>query len=406
MGIARLFSSASGVALTGLAVAIGVGMAPAARAADEPIRFGGLFSMTGGAALSGQVNQMSAKLGIDEINEAGGILGRKITFIQADDQTDPTQAVSEMRRLISQEKIQLAVGPLISQFVIATAPLLTEAKIASMHTGASAAITPQILPYGFSMFASSDAQGKAMVRYAIETRKAKSAAILTDNGALSKAAQGAMKEALAARQIPLTGLQEHEFRTTDLTPQLLSLRQGNPDIILLITVSGADAGLVLKTLNDIGWKVPVISPTLSNVVPEVLTVAGPDAFKSGNAIGVTYKAFTYCPGDNSDQSPYAKLVAKVKALQPQQFDHIPLATVSWLHDGVYLLKAAAEATKSLEGPAIAQWIEDNARTLKGLPTGELSASKTNHFLIGDNALEPVEHPDVRSPAFLIQRAGC
>ncbi len=372
---------------------------------SQPIRIGSLMPMTGPASGVGVTHTIGSGMAVKEINAAGGIMGRQIQIITADDQGDPTQAVSEAKRLVFQEKVDLLLGPLLSGLVIATAPVLTEAKIASIHSGASTAITTQLLPYGFSMFTSVDEQAKSMVNYAANA-KVKSAAILTDNGALSKAVHEPMREGLKARGITLTGLQEHDMRSTDITPQILALRRTNPDIILYIVTTGEDAGLAVKTLNDIGWDVPIVSPTFSNVTGPVLKIAGPDVFKGGKVIGQTYKTYTYCPGDAVGGSAFAKFLAKLKTAEPVNYERIGLLNVSWLYDGVYIYKAAIEGTKSTEGPKVAAWIEDNVAKLNDRISGRLAASKTSHFLIGADALEMVSRSDVRREDGMVQRAGC
>lgn len=389
-----------------VATAAAFALLAGAASAQAPLKIGAVMPITGPAAAIGFTHQLGSSMAIKEINASGGIMGRQVQLLIADDQGDPTQSVNEVKRLILQEKVELMLGPIISHLVLAAAPILTEAKVANIHTGGAATITPQVLPYGFSMFTSTDQQIKSMVRYAAEVAKVKSAAILTDTSAISKAAHEPLRAELAARNIRITGVQEHEARTPDLTPQILGLRRGNPEIVLFLTVTGEDAGLAVKTLKDVGWDVPIVSPTFANVTPVVLKVAGPDAFKSGKVIGQTYKTFTYCPGDPVGASPFAKFLEKLKAAEPAQYDRIATTTVSWLYDGAFILKAAVEATKGTDGVKIAQWIEGNAGTIRGRISGDVSASRTQHFLISADSLELVSRSDERRADGLVRRAGC
>ncbi len=391
------------LAATAAALAL---LAGTASAQAPVLKIGAPMPITGPAAAIGFTHQLGSAMAIREINAAGGIMGRQVQLLIADDQGDPTQSVNEVKRLIHQEKVELMLGPIISHLVLAAAPILTEANVATIHTGGAATITPHVLPYGFSMFTSTDQQIKSMVRYAAEVAKVKSAAILTDTSAISKAAHEPLRAELKARGITITGVQEHEARAPDLTPQILGLRRGNPDIILFLTVTGEDAGLAVKTLKDIGWNVPIVSPTFANVTPVVLKIAGPDAFKGGNVIGQTYKTFTYCPSDPVGTSPFAQFLARLKAAEPAQFDRIATTTVSWLYDGAFILKAAVEGAKSTEGAKVAAWIEGNASTIPNRISGNVSASKTQHFLISAESLELVSRADERRQDGMVLRAGC
>ena len=78
------------------------------------LKIGVLAELTGGAASYGASLNVGYHLGIKEVNEAGGVLGQQVELVVTDDQSDPTQAVSEVRRLIQQEKVHALLGPALS----------------------------------------------------------------------------------------------------------------------------------------------------------------------------------------------------------------------------------------------------------------------------------------------------
>ena len=63
------------------------------------------------------------------------------------------------------------------------------------------------------------------------------------------------------------------------------------------------------------------------------------------------------------------------------------------YDGVYIMKAAVEATKSFDGAVLADWMEKNAQNVKGRINGPLAASPNSHFLVGADAIVFVDRPD-------------
>ena len=391
-------------ALASFAVAVLIGAAAVpAQAQPKPIRMGFFFDITGGGATAAEAAQFGAELAVREINAAGGIAGRQIETTVADTQTDPTIGVAEIKRLVLQQKVELVLGPLISQVLIAAAPVLNEAKIASIGSTGSELITPQLAPYYFSALVNAEAQAKAMVVQAVDVLKVKSAAILSDDGAQSKSFVASMKKEMAARGLAITGVQEYQYRATDMTPQLLALKRGNPETLLLFTSSGEDAGNALKSLGELGWKVKVTGNySVATFAKAALDIAGKEAFR--DVTGTNYRAFTYCEGGAKPQA-FLDFVAKAKAYKPDLAARLSMQFASLLYESTYLLKAAVEANGGkTDGPAVAGWIEDNAGSFKGV-LGTLSASKTSHFLIGVDALAAV-YPDRVTEGGIQQRAGC
>jgi ABC-type branched-subunit amino acid transport system substrate-binding protein len=396
----RLGSSvAAGAAL---ALALGAG-APEAVAQPRPMKIGLFFDVTGGGASAAEAAQFGAELAIRDINAAGGIAGRKLEVVTADTQTDATVGVGEIKRLALQEKVDIVLGPLISQVLIAAAPVLNEAKIASIGSTGSEQITPQLAPYYFSALVNAEAQAKAMTTQAADVLKAKSAAILSDSGAQAKSFVESIKKEMAARNLKVTGVQEYQYRATDMTPQLLALKRGNPDTLLLFTSSGEDAGNAVKSLAELGWKVRVTGNySVATFAPTAVKIAGKEAFK--DVTGTNYRAFTFCPGGERPKA-FLDFVAKARAYKPEVAARLSMAFASLLYESAYLMKAAVEASGGkTDGPTVAAWIEENARNYKGM-LGKLSASKTSHFLIGVEALATV-YPDRLEDGVIQQRYGC
>jgi branched-chain amino acid transport system substrate-binding protein len=372
------------------------------QASRGPIKIGAMIPLTGGGATVGESGQIAVELAAKHINAAGGIGGRQIQLVIADYQTDATAGVSEIKRLVHQEKIEMMVGPTYSQVTLAVLPILNDAKIATINVSGSERLTPEVGPYAFSMLANAEAQSKLMVDFAITAMKIKSAAILTDVGAQAKTAVEAMKAELARRNIKLTGQQEYQYRQTDMTPQLLTLRRGNPDVILLFTSNGEDTGNMVKSQNELGWNVKVVGSFGATFSGPALKIAGKDAYK--NLIAVNYKGFSYCPND-APATGFQKWIGEVRAHKPAAFERQPLSYLSLWYDTLYVLKAAVEGTGGkTDGPSIAAWIEQNSRSIKAINTG-LTASKQTHFLVGPDALTMV-YPDRVRDGGLLERVDC
>jgi len=380
-----------------------VARASSGHAQTGPIKIGEFFDLTGGGASAAEAGQFGSDIAIKEINDGGGINGRKIETVVADTQTDATIGVGEMKRLVLQEKVDMVIGPVISQVVLAAAPVVNDAKTVQIGATGSEQINPQVVPYYFSMLINAESQAKVMIRQASEVLKAKSGAILSDSGAQAKSFVESMKKEMDGKGMKVTAVQEYQYRATDMTPQLLALKRGSPDTLFLFSSSGEDVGNALKSLAELGWKVKVTGNyTVGAFAPAALKIAGKDGFK--DVTGTNYAAFTYCT-DADKPKAFLAFVDKAKALKPDVAARLSMPFASLFYDGVHLMKAAIEGTGGkTDGPSVAAWIEQNAGKFAGVNQG-LTGSKSTHFLVGEQALTAV-YPDRLAEGGIQQRFAC
>ncbi len=87
---------------------------PAIVRAAEPVRLGMLLPFSGGLELFGQQGEQGITLAVEEVNAAGGVLGRKVEIVKADDKTDPKTAVERAGQLIRRDKVAAIIGPVTS----------------------------------------------------------------------------------------------------------------------------------------------------------------------------------------------------------------------------------------------------------------------------------------------------
>src|SRR5512134_1786753 len=95
----------------GVTWALALMVYPPSVPAAEPIRIGAIFSVTGPASFLGEPEKNTAKMLEDEINKAGGLLGRPVEIVAYDDETDPTKAVTAVDRLIKKDGVVAIIGP-------------------------------------------------------------------------------------------------------------------------------------------------------------------------------------------------------------------------------------------------------------------------------------------------------
>lgn len=382
-----------------------LGALPQARAQTqpEPIKIGEWLDITGGGATAAESARLGVDVAIQEINAAGGIAGRKIVTVTADTQTDPTIGVGEAKRLVLQDKVDIIIGPVISQVLLAALPVMNDAKVAQIGATGSELVTPQAGPYYFSLLINAESQAKAVLKQAEQVLHAKSGAILSDSGAQSKSFVEAMKKELAARNIRLTGAQEYQYRATDMAAQLLTLKRGNPDTLFLFASSGEDAGNALKSRDELGWNPKVTGNyTIATFADSLIKVAGKETLH--DTTGLNYTAFTYCDPKQLPK-PFTDFVAKANAFDKAAASRLSMLFAATFYDGLFLLKDAVEANGGkTDGPTIAAWIVANGHNHAGI-LGSLTPSDTSHFLVGAEALSAV-YPERILAGGLQQRYGC
>jgi branched-chain amino acid transport system substrate-binding protein len=374
-----------------------------AAAQNTHLKVGQLTSLTGSAAGLGLAANIGARMAVKEINDRGGIMGRPIDLVVGDDQSDPTAAVNEARRLLESEKVEVLIGPQLSNLALATLPLTTKAKVLQFTSAGTLALSPDKGPYHFATLINSATQGISVVDFAANTLKVKSVAFLVDNTAGSRDVLEFAQKRAAEVGLKVTATEVYDFGAADMTPQLLNLRRSNPELVLFNTNSPKDLATMLRNRGEIGWNVPVNTGLAGATFgPNAVQAVGAGAF--GGVTGTAETGMTYCT-DPVGQSPYAKYVERLKAFAPESAGKYSPNSASYTYDAVYVLKAAVEGAKSFDAAKVAEWLEANASKVTGLG-GPLSAGKATHHLVGPNAVVGVERTfEVRSDG-LQKRAGC
>ncbi len=160
---------------------------PATTTADTgPIKFGYNLELTGNAATFGSSGKKAAELAVDELNAAGGVLGRQIEAIWDDNASVSDQSAKVASKLINQDKAHILIGGMASSDTIAMAKLADEAMVPMISP---AATNPKVTlnedgsvrPYVFRACFTDDFQAEGMVDFVVNgPLKAKTAAIFYD----------------------------------------------------------------------------------------------------------------------------------------------------------------------------------------------------------------------------------
>ncbi len=248
-------------ALIAAAAAACVMTALPAHAADT-IKIGLITALSGQSARAGEALTRGMTIAIDEINARGGLLGgRKLELVRRDDEGNPAKGVLAARELIYKEKVAVLFGGLDTPVSMAIVPIANQEKVPFM--GPWAAGTP-ITHNGanpnfvFRVSAVDEIVDKAMLQYAQKTFSASKPGLILVNNPWGESNEKGIVAAMAARGGKPAGIEKFEATDVDVVPQLGRLKAAGADVLLMVGNVGPSAQVV-KSLDRMGWKVPVVS---------------------------------------------------------------------------------------------------------------------------------------------------
>jgi len=223
-----------------------------------PIKIGVYGDLTGQTSSFGQSTRNGAQMAADEINAAGGINGRQIQLVHEDDQGEPGKAATVVAKLINQDQVRALIGEVASSNSIAAAPNAQEAKVPMISPSSTNPKVTQIGDYIFRVCFIDPFQGEVMAKFAVNTLKAKKAAILFDsNSDYSKGLVQFFKAAFTKLGGTIVAEKAYAQRDRDFTGQLTAIRDTAPDVIY---VPGyyQEVGVIAKQRKQLGIKAPLL----------------------------------------------------------------------------------------------------------------------------------------------------
>jgi branched-chain amino acid transport system substrate-binding protein len=246
----------------------------AAFAADD-ITLGILMPLTGAGGVEGPSMLKAAQAAVDEINAAGGPLGRKIKLVVEDDQTDPEAAVRAAHKLVDVDKVPAVLGTWASGVTIAVAPITQAAKIVEMSTSGASRIT-EIQKKGFVYRTEPDDLlfGRAYAALALK-RGWKTAGVLGLNVPFTATTVDAFKKRFEEGGGKVLSFVTYNPDATSFNAETIQAYQGKPDFI---HISGYEPDVtgVLRAAYQAGIKVPFVIPSFA-VSEQTIANLGPAA---------------------------------------------------------------------------------------------------------------------------------
>jgi branched-chain amino acid transport system substrate-binding protein len=351
MKTTRSTISRRGLLKAGLGASAVAMFAPAVARAQltEPVRIGGLMSLTGAGGTWGPIMAKIQQQIVNQVNEAGGVLGQKVEYYVEDDQTNPDAGVLAVRKLIDINKVCAVTGVWSSAVAMPTLPICWQNKVAMIGIAASDALAE--LPhqgYFLRTYVPVSFQGRAIGKFGLE-RGAKNFFVMLAQNPFSLALLKGLKDEAEPKGATV-GHVVYDGSKTSFRSEVDQALKAKPDFIMLGGYP-QDSGSIMKDLYRNSYSGTVCGFGTA-ITAEFIAAAGKDV-----ANGV-YTVFPSVAENSPAYKNLQKLIGSDGLLDTnrcQAYDQINLAIL------------AVAASKQATGEAIQKTI----RSTIGGPDGEV-----------------------------------
>lgn len=325
-------------------------------AAGAEIRVGVYGSLTGDKATFGIGTERGVMLATEELNAAGGLFGKKVRILSEDDQGKPEEAANAVQKLVNQDRVVAVLGEVASSNSLAAAPICQKAKVPMISPSSTNPKVTEVGDYIFRVCFIDPFQGTVMSKFARNTLKVTSVAILIDNKSdYSVGLAQFFEEDFTKNGGRIVARQAYAQGDSDFSAQLTAIKAANPQAIW---VPGyyTEAGLIAKQARGLNITVPILggdgwdSSTLFEI--------------GGQALNNTYFSNHYTPDDPKPE--IQKFVSTFRA----KYGEVPDGIAALGYDAARVLFEAMKAAGTTDGAKV----REKLAATKDFPgvTGQIS----------------------------------
>jgi branched-chain amino acid transport system substrate-binding protein len=322
-----------------LAVCLGICLTlVACKKNQNVISIGEFASLTGTTATFGQSMNEGIQLALEELNQGGGLLGKKVEVIVEDDQSKPEEAKTAVLKLIKQNGVIALLGEVASSRSLAAAPEAQKSKIPMISPASTNPKVTSIGDYIFRACFVDTFQGSSMAHFAYQDLGLRKVAILYDikndySVGLMEFFEKTFKE-LGGEIVVKESYSEGDI---EFRAQLTAIKSKNPDGLYLPGYY-TEVGLVARQARDLGLEIPLL---------------GGDGWDSPKTLEIGGKAVegSYYTNHYSADDPSPTVQNFIKKYQ-EKFHKIPDSMAVLGYDAANILFDAIKRAGSIAGPAI------------------------------------------------------
>jgi branched-chain amino acid transport system substrate-binding protein len=320
---------------------LGLALAPWVRAAapaGEPVKIGFFMSLTGRDASFGEAASRGARLAIDDLNAAGGILGRPVELVVEDNRSLPGESATAVKKLLGRDKVVALVGECASSRTLEAAPL---AQAAGVPLVTPASTNPRVTAVGDCVFRVCFAdpfQGAVLATYAWKNLGLRRAALLVDSTAsYSVGLADVFAKTFTGLGGEIVASQKYAGGDKDFRAQLTAIRATRAEAIFLPGYY-VEAGLAARQARELGLTATLLGGD-GFEAPQLLEIGG-EALE-----GAVYS--THYSAESADPTS-RRFVAAYTA----RHGSAPVGLAALTYDAVGLIADAAGRAGSVERVAL------------------------------------------------------
>ena len=316
-----------------IALAAGLSMLTCFGRAAEPLKIGIVAPLTGPAAESGRYQTQGAKLAADEVNKAGGVLGRPIELVIEDDQTTNPGIVLAFSKLAGDKDIPAFIGSVRSTQVHAMAPDIQRLGKPVMIGGTDPQLTHMGNPWLFRFRPNDTYSARVIADYGVKTLGKKKWVIVHSTDAFGANGMKNLVEALKGMGVEPALVQGYTNNSQDFTPVVLAVKQSGADVIGSYMTFETDVGIFAKQLLQLGIKNAWVGS------PSIVTTT---ALKlAGSALSGSYAVTDFSRDSSAAAEEFAAKYEAAYKSTPDLFS-------AWPYDAVHVLASAINNANSLD----------------------------------------------------------
>lgn len=305
--------------------------------AAESIKIGVVSTLTGPYAEWGTFQVNGLKLALEEIQKAGGILGRPVELRIEDNASTNPGTVLSFTKLFTDPEIKGIVGPIASTQIQAASPAIAKAGIPTMIGGTDPSLTRIDNKWVFRARPNDLYSSKVIADFGTGTLKLRKWAIVHATDAFGNGGAKALTEEL--QKLGITPLldQGYTSNSQDFAPVVLAVKKSGAEVLGTYMTVPADQGIFAKQLRQLGVNIQWIgSPTTAAVTTRNL---------AGEALYGSYAVADFNADANDAARAYTKKYFERYGIYPDNFS-------SWAYDALNILALAMNNAKSTEPEAV------------------------------------------------------
>lgn len=308
----------------------GTSSEPAAAPEGEPIQFAAVISQTGAQAVLGELQQAAMEMAVEEVNEAGGVLGRPLEVNFQDAGEEAATGVAATQRALANDPVAI-LGHQYSFMVFPLVDVVADAQIPFLHGAQTVelAADQEGTPWHFRVRSSDALSARSLVELAVEELGAQAPAIHHGSDPVSVGFREQAARLLEEEGIEAVAVESHDLGDSDMTAQIRSIINADPDVVMVQTFV-QESATIARQHEELGLE----APTLYG--PAALFAVGFDLI-DGELLNGDYMSLDAVPeySDDPDEQEWVQRFSeRYPDLSPNAIASSWYAAVLMLADGI------------------------------------------------------------------------